>query len=264
LALVSNSIITLTTDFGLDDPFVGIMKGVILSVNPVAKIVDITHGVPAHDILAGALMLRSGYAYFPPGTIHLAVVDPGVGSQRRPLLVVGEQYAFVGPDNGLFSPIIQSDTELKVFHLVEEKYFLKPVSKTFHGRDIFAPVAASLSCGTPPELFGPLVDDWIRLDWPSPRSTGRGRLRGTVLHVDRFGNLITNISLTDLPWATPVEISIGNRKIERVCESYAEAEDGELFAILGSAGLLEISIKQGSAARLLGVGSRHELEVRFR
>ena len=266
MAFVPNSIITLTTDFGLSDPFAGIMKGVILSVNPKARIVDITHGVPRHDILAGAMVLQSSCSYFPKGTIHLAVVDPGVGSSRRPLLAISDDYAFVGPDNGLLAHQIDSQQNVRVFHLTEQGCFLKPVSQTFHGRDIFAPIAAWLSHGKPPELFGPTIDDWIRLDWPVPRRVGTS-LFGTVLRVDRFGNLITNISpedLTSRPDTTHViEIDIGGRTIRRICRSYAEAADGEPFTIIGSAGLLEISVCQASAAALLGVGPREEFEVRF-
>jgi len=266
LAFVPNSIITLTTDFGQDDPFAGIMKGVILSVNPNARIVDITHGVPAHDILAGAMALQSSCSYFPKGTIHLAVVDPGVGSSRRPVLAVSDHHAFVGPDNGLLSPLIQSQKGVQVFHLTEEVFFLKPVSQTFHGRDIFAPVAAWLSRGKDPESFGKPIEDWIWLHWPGPHRSGKG-LKGTVLRIDHFGNLITNISLHDLSsrWATrdAIEIQIGEHTIHRVCTSYAEAKGGEPFAIMGSAGLLEISVKQASAAALLSVGPLEEFEIRF-
>src|SRR5262245_61603148 len=212
----------------------------------------------------GAFMLRSSYRYFPPGTIHVAVVDPGVGNQRRPLLVAGERYAFVGPDNGLFSPIIQGDADLRVFHLTNEEYFLKPVSQTFHGRDIFAPVAAWLARGAPPETFGSLVDDWIRLDWPLPQRIGPDRLQGTVLHIDRFGNLVTNVSPEHLPQARArFEIALGASKINRLCHSYTEAADGEPFAIFGSAGVLEISVKEASAAEQLGVQRMQEFEVKF-
>jgi S-adenosylmethionine hydrolase len=266
LAFVPNSIITLTTDFGRDDPFVGTMKGVILSVNSNARIVDITHGVPAHDILAGAMALQSSCSYFPEGTVHVAVVDPGVGSSRRPLLAVSNRYAFVGPDNGLLSPLIQSQKGVQVFHLTEEAFFLKPVSQTFHGRDIFAPVAAWLSRGKVPDSFGKPIEDWIRLDWPSPQRSGE-ILRGTVLRIDHFGNLITNISPQDLSsqgkLGHALEILIGKHTIRRVCASYAEATAGEPFAIMGSAGLLEISVRQASAAALLGIRPQQEFEVRF-
>lgn len=264
MAFVPNSSITLTTDFGQDDPFAGIMKGVILSVNPNARIVDITHGVPAYDILAGAMALQSSYSYFPKGTIHVAVVDPGVGTSRRPLLAVSDGHAFVGPDNGLLARAIGSEQNVRVFHLTEQEYFLKPLSQTFHGRDIFAPVAAWLSLGKGPKSFGAVIDDWIQLDWPAPRRVGNS-LFGTVLRVDRFGNLVTNISTADLASFAiqEIEIDIKGRTIRRICSSYAEVPSGEPFAIVGSAGLLEISVRQASAASLLGAGPLQELEVRI-
>jgi S-adenosyl-L-methionine hydrolase (adenosine-forming) len=266
LAFIPNSIVTLTTDFGQDDPFAGAMKGVILSVNPNARIVDITHGVPAHDVLAGALALHASCSYFPKGTIHLAVVDPGVGSQRRPLLAISDDHAFVGPDNGLLARTMELQQNLRVFHLTEESYFHKPVSQTFHGRDIFAPAAAWLSLGTPPESFGSVIDDWIRLDWPAPRQVGRS-LFGTVLRVDQFGNLITNVAAEDLvsPTMTPqaIKIIVRGRTIQTFCRSYAEAASAEPFGIIGSAGLLEISVKQASASALLGVGALEVFEIRF-
>jgi len=242
------------------------MKGVILSVNPNARIVDITHGVPSHDILAGAMALQSSCSYFPKGTIHLAVVDPGVGSSRRPLLAISDDYAFVGPDNGLLAHAISSEQNVRVLHLTEPEYFFKPLSQTFHGRDIFAPVAAWLSRGKLRKSFGAVIDDWIRLDWPAPRRVGKS-LFGTVLRVDRFGNLITNISAGDLacPTSTPleIEIDIRGRTIRQLCRAYAEAVSAEPFAIIGSAGLLEISVRQGSAAALLGARPREEFEVCF-
>jgi len=266
LTFVPNSIITLTTDFGLDDPFIGIMKGVILSVNPDARIVDITHGVPPQNILAGSMALQSSCSYFPKGTIHIAVVDPGVGSNRRPLLAVGDRYAFVGPDNGLLSPSIQSQKDVRVFHLTESLFFLKPVSQTFHGRDVFAPVAAWLSRGKAPEAFGQLIEDWVWLHWPGPTRSAEG-LEGTVLRVDHFGNLITNISAADLAYLSTspstLEIRIGKHTVHRFCASYAEANAGEPFGIMGSADLLEISVKQRSAAALLGVSPGEKFELRF-
>jgi S-adenosylmethionine hydrolase len=242
------------------------MKGVILSVNPNARIIDITHGVPAHEVLAGAITLQSSYSYFPKGTIHLAVVDPGVGSSRRPLLAISDDYAFVGPDNGLLARAIDSQQNVTVFHLTEPDYFFKPVGQTFHGRDVFAPVAGWLSRGKLPESFGPVIDDWLRLDWPAPRRVGKS-LFGTVLRVDRFGNLVTNISPEDLvcPTSTPqaIEIDIGGKTLRQLCRSYAEAAGAEPFGIIGSAGLLEISAKQASAAALLSVGPLEEFEIRF-
>lgn len=254
MAFVPNSIITLTTDFGLDDPFAAIMKGVILSVNPKARIVDITHGVPAHDILAGAMALQSSCSHFPKGTIHLAVVDPGVGSSRRPLLAVCDHHAFVGPDNGLLSPSMQSQKGVQVIHLTQEAFFVKPVSQTFHGRDIFAPVAAWLSLGKLPESFGPVIDDWIRLDWPVPRRVGES-LFGTVLRVDRFGNLITNIDRKTFERAAGegLTISVGAEHISRVVSTYADVALGEICALFGSSDHLEIAASGSSAANRLSV-----------
>ena len=260
-----SSIITLTTDFGIEDHYVGVMKGVILSINQEAWIVDITHGVPPHDILVAGFLVRSSYSYFPPGTIHVAVVDPGVGSHRQPILVVTSKYCFVGPDNGIFSAAFEQEQEVRVFHLSEERFFLKPVSQTFHGRDIFAPVAARLSLGEAPESFGREIRDYIVLQWPQPRSLGVGRLAGHVLRADRFGNLITNVSSEELrnlgTLATGFEIQLGNHRIKKLCRSYAEAGPGEPFAIIGSSGLLEISVSQASAAELLGGQSQQEFEL---
>lgn len=261
----SNSTITLTTDFGLEDPYVGTMKGVILSVNPRATVVDLSHGIPSHDVMAGALALRTSYEYFPAQAIHVAVVDPGVGSRRRPILVLTSKCAFVGPDNGLFSFVLLRERPIGVIHLTEERYFRLPLSQTFHGRDIFAPVAAYLSLGTPPKRFGPLIKDFATLAWPAPRRLADGTIRAEVLRVDKFGNLITNISADDLALSEVSEsglvIRLGEHRITRVLRSYAEAAPGEPFAIFGSSGLLEISVNQSSAAHQLGVTARQPLEL---
>jgi S-adenosyl-L-methionine hydrolase (adenosine-forming) len=263
--LFENAVISLTTDFGLEDPYVGVMKGVILSVNPEGRIVDLSHGIPSHDVLAGALALLASCEYFPLGTVHVAVVDPGVGSQRRPILAVTEKYAFVGPDNGLFGPVFRRLKPVRFFELTEERYFHSPISRTFHGRDIFAPVAAHLSLGTPPEKFGPVIEDFVQLEWPSPRQIGKGRISGEVLRADKFGNLITNISAEDLAQngisLSRIVIRIGKHWVTRMCLSYAEALPGEPFAIMGSSGLLEISVKQASAAELLRAHPRQTFEV---
>jgi S-adenosylmethionine hydrolase len=260
-----NAVISLTTDFGLDDPYVGVMKGVILSVNPEARIVDLSHGIPSQDVLAGALTLLANCDYFPVNTIHVAVVDPGVGSQRRPILAVTEKYAFVGPDNGLFAPVLRRMNPVQIFHLTEESYFRSPVSRTFHGRDIFAPVAAHLSLGTPPERLGSVVEEIVPLEWPAPRQIGEQRLSGEVLRVDKFGNLITNISAEDLAQSgiplSSIVIRIGNHSVTRMFLSYAEAPPEEPFGIIGSSGLLEISVKRASAARELGITSHQALEL---
>lgn len=231
-------VITLLTDFGTADYFVGAVKGAILSVNPNVVIVDITHDVPAQDIEAGAFMLMASYQTFPNGTIHVAVVDPGVGSSRRPIIVAANDQFFVGPDNGIFSYICANRT----FHVTAEKYFRPDPSSTFHGRDIFAPVAGALSTGVLPEQFGPEINDAVRLP---PLETP---LR--IIHIDRFGNCVTNIRRETFEGRS---LSINGRTIGEVRNFYGEAgSSNELFAIWGSAGFLEISVNGGSAAQILG------------
>jgi S-adenosylmethionine hydrolase len=259
------SIITLLTDFGTADYFAGAMKGAILSVNPHAQVVDITHEIPAHDIEAGAFTLLAAYSSFPPQTIHVAVVDPGVGSARRPLLVEAHGHFFVGPDNGIFSYVRDGADDARVYQLTNEKFFRAHVSATFHGRDIFAPIAGALSKiasapaqKSPPVEFGELIDDEVRLAPLAPIDDGNGAWSARVIHIDRFGNLITNISRRELAYAQLAEgatLEICGREISSFRKFYAEAEgaaEGELFAIWGSAGLLEIAANRASAARLLG------------
>jgi S-adenosylmethionine hydrolase len=251
------SLITLLTDFGTVDYFVGALKGAILSVNLQAHIVDITHEIPAHDIEAGAFTLLAAYKSFPPQTIHVAVVDPGVGSARRPLLIQAHGHFFIGPDNGLFSYICDSANDVRVYHLTNENFFRTPVSTTFHGRDIFAPVAGALSKKVPPFEFGELIEDVRRLAPLAPLREVDGAWSGKIIHIDRFGNLITNISrqeLTDEQLAAGVKLEIGGREISSFRKFYAEAAgtaEGELFAIWGSAGLLEIAANGASAAQLI-------------
>lgn len=245
--------ITLTTDFGLEDPYVGIMKGVILNIDFDCRIVDITHGIPSQDILAGAFALKSSFRFFPRGTIHVAVVDPGVGSSRRPLLVQTEDYFFIGPDNGILSPALEREKDLRIYHLIQDRFFLKPTSHTFHGRDIFAPVAGWLSKGTLPREFGPRIHDFLKLKLPLPKRTGQ-RVLGTILRIDKFGNLITNLTARDIPKpARGYALRIAGHEIRQHVSSYAEAEPKEPFTIFGSSGYLEISVNRGSAASLLKV-----------
>jgi len=252
------SLVTLLTDFGTSDYFVGAMKGAILSANPLAQIVDLTHEIPAHDIQAGAFTLLAAYESFPPQTIHLAVVDPGVGSARRPLLIVTREYFFIGPDNGLFSYVCKREAAPRVYHLTNEKYFRPAVSATFHGRDIFAPVAGALSKQVPPDAFGELIVDHVRLAPLAPVRDAVDAWSATIIHIDRFGNLITNISRRELAKeqiAEGARLEIGGREISSFRGFYAEETKaaGELFAIWGSAGFLEIAANCASAARLLGV-----------
>lgn len=255
---MSNSgIITLTTDFSLEDPYVGIMKGVILTINPGARIIDITHQVKTGDIMHAAGLILEAYRFFPKGSIHVGVVDPGVGSDRRPILIKAEDFFFVGPDNGLFSPIISTDQTVEIIHLTERDYFLPHVSHTFHGRDIFAPVAAHLSLGIDPMKMGPPITDPVLTQLPAPRQNGE-TLFGQIVRVDNFGNLITNIHSKDLAeFAEPGQtvIKVGDMVIEEVRKTYTEVKKGDLLALIGSSGFLEIAVNLGRASERLGVDS---------
>jgi S-adenosyl-L-methionine hydrolase (adenosine-forming) len=251
----ARTIITLTTDFGLDDIHVGVMKGVIFSINPACAIVDITHAVEPRDIAAGALALESACPYFSAGAIHVAVVDPGVGSGRRALVVKTERSLFVGPDNGIFSFAMKSPGLKAVYEITAKEYFLPDVSATFHGRDIFAPVAAHLSKGVPPEHTGRRIDDPVMLPQAVPVMCGAGALEGCIEHIDRFGNLITNVRrdmLKGFVREARIRASCKRFDITALLPSYATAQEGEPFCIIGSSGRLEISVKNSSAAKLLG------------
>ncbi|HET8781559.1 MAG TPA: SAM-dependent chlorinase/fluorinase [Pyrinomonadaceae bacterium] len=233
--------ITLLTDFGTSDYFVGAMKGVILSINPQAVIVDITHEIPAQDVAAGAWQLLAAYDVFPEGTIHVAVVDPGVGSERRPIVVRAGNYLFVGPDNGIFSYIYDRNPSFEAFHITAAEHFHHPVSNTFHGRDIFAPVAAALSTGIDPSSLGPPIDDPIQLfNSAEPR----------IIHIDHFGNLITNITRDQ--FQEGMRLAVNGHVISHFRRFYGENVGDEPFAIWGSAGFLEIAVNGHSAADLLG------------
>ena len=260
-------IVSLLTDFGTADYFVGAMKGAVLSVNPSAQVVDITHEVPAFDVEAGAFALRAAFESFPQGTVHVAVVDPGVGSPRRPLAVEGGGHFFVGPDNGVFGHVYERLQNFRAFHLTNENYFRRSVSSTFHGRDIFAPVAAVLSLGVEIRKLGPRVEDVERLPFAAPQRLPDGTLTGAVIHVDRFGNLITNVTPQDLPEATPggnLLILVGGREVRSLRRFFADEGDsaGEPFAIWGSAGLLEIAVFRDSAARALGAGRGTAVKIK--
>jgi S-adenosyl-L-methionine hydrolase (adenosine-forming) len=264
--LAHRPVITLTTDFGLNDHFVGTMKGVILGIVPEAEIVDICHSVQAFDILDGALALDQAYRYFPGGTVHLVVVDPGVGSARRPILASSQDYNFVAPDNGVLSLVYAREARLQVRHITAEHYFLQPVSNTFHGRDIFSPVAAYLAKGLDQAKFGEVIIDYVRFNAPKPRAIDPQTLHGVVLRVDRFGNLITNFTPEDVPAlfeAQPpsFKIVIGKREVTSIRSTYADGAVGELFAILGSMGYLEIAANRGAAAQLVGSGKGTEVEI---
>ena len=259
-------IITLTTDFGLNDHFVGTTKGVILGIEPEAEIVDICHSVQAFDVLDGALTISQAYSYFPSGTVHMVIVDPGVGTTRRPLLVTSERYHFVAPDNGVLSLIYQREQRLSARHVTAEHYFLQPVSNTFHARDVFSPVAAYLAKGVDPAKFGEEVSDFVRFSAPKPKPVSENTLRGVVLKVDRFGNLITNITPQDAPMlfaqeAPAFKIVVGKREIGEIKDAYARGAPGEVFGILGSMGYLEIAANRGAAAQILGVGKGSDVSI---
>ncbi|MDE3065997.1 MAG: SAM-dependent chlorinase/fluorinase [Verrucomicrobiota bacterium] len=246
--------VTLTTDFGTRDWFVGTMKGVILAIEPRAVVVDLTHEVPPGDPRAGAFALMAGCRFFPKGTVHVAVVDPGVGGPRRAIAAQTADYWFVGPDNGVLSWALARERVKTVRQLEARKYFLEPVSRTFHGRDIFAPVAAHLCRGLPARQLGRELKDWVRLPWPEPVKS-REVVRGEVLYVDRFGNAITNIaSGPGFSEQAGVCEVIGRRKASvTVAEFYGAAPPGRPVAVMGSSGFLEIAVNGGSAARKFGL-----------
>jgi S-adenosylmethionine hydrolase len=248
-------VITLTTDFGLRDPFVGIMKGVLLSICPSARLVDLTHGVEPQDIQGAGLALEGAVAFFPPGTVHLAVVDPGVGSARRALAVRAPGYYLVGPDDGLFTFALE-EIGWTAVALTAAEYRLPEVSRTFHGRDVFAPAAAHLAAGVPLDRLGPPVTDPVRLPRPGCRLED-GELIGEVLEADRFGNLVTSIPaarLSQLPGHGALTLEVAGRLVGGPVGAYAEGEAGEPASIVGSTGRLEIFVKGGSAQSRLGAG----------
>ncbi|MGQ9489901.1 MAG: SAM hydrolase/SAM-dependent halogenase family protein [Anaerolineae bacterium] len=253
------AIITLTTDFGLADGYVGIMKGVILDIVADVHLVDISHDIMPQDVRQAGFILSYAVPYFPVGTVHLAVVDPGVGSSRRPLLVTTPQASFVGPDNGLFTFALEQPGA-QAWVLDRPQYWLPAVSRTFHGRDIFAPVAAHRARGLPPEELGSPVADAVRLEPLLPQRAGNRRIVGHVVHIDRFGNLITNVPaawLADGDWVC----EIAGRRIMHLSETYNAARPGELLALISSSGTLEVALREGSAARALGIGAGQTLEL---
>ena len=261
----SRPVITLTTDFGSTDPYVGVMKGVVLGINPEASLVDITHQIEPQNILQGAFLLGKGYHFFPPHAIHLVVVDPGVGSSRRPIILETPRGRFIGPDNGVLSYVLTDGgaqplmgkadqvglpAEWRAYHLTNPGYWLHPLSSTFHGRDLFAPVAGHLSLGVLPQEMGEEVDSLTCLPVDAP-TWEDDRLRGRVVHIDRFGNLITDLPSSLLDEAPQLKVDVGGSRIRGLSANYAQG-DG-LLALIGSYDTLEIALKNGSAAAKLGV-----------
>jgi S-adenosylmethionine hydrolase len=264
--LPHHPIITLTTDFGTNDHFVGAMKGVILEIVPEATIVDISHAVQAFDVLDGAIAISQAYSYFPTGTVHCVIVDPGVGTSRRPILASSDGYHFVAPDNGVLSMIYAREERIHVRHITSDHYFRQPVSNTFHGRDVFSPVAAYLAKQVDSHKFGEEIEDYVKFAAPKPKAVAENRIRAVVLKVDRFGNLVTNVTPQDIPAlfaekAAGFKITVGNKEITSIHSNYAAGEPGEVFGILGSMGYLEIAANRGAAAQLTGAGKGSEVIV---
>lgn len=250
----ANSLITLTTDFGTSDHYVSAMKGVILNIAPDVRMVDVSHDIPPQDIMAAAWVLKNMAFLYPKDTIHLAVIDPGVGSDRRPLIVRVGHYWFVGPDNGLFS-LIAEDGQFQAYEITNTSYWRATRSSTFHGRDVFAPVAAHLAAGVPIEEIGSPLNEIETFRWAMPIADKDG-IQGWVVHIDRFGNLITNISrelVKEVMGDDHFKIYVGNTILRDVSSTFSSVADGEATAIIGSSGVLEIVVNKGSAEQMLDV-----------
>jgi hypothetical protein len=252
------------TDFGTRDYFAGVMKAVIHSIAPRARVIDITHDLDPYEIGPARFALAQSWKYSPPGTIHVCVVDPGVGSARRPIVVGAEGHLFVGPDNGIFSDLVLMPGSW-ARHLSNEKYHLKQVSSTFHGRDIFAPVAAHIAAGVPLSKLGPRIDDAVRITTGVPMRTGKRFWLGEIAWVDRFGNLITNFPIAEFAqiYHRPFNLKAGFSNLSALAPNYASGQPGEAILLVGSSGNLEVAVNQGSAAKKLGLaaGSPVELEI---
>ena len=251
-----NGIISFTTDFGDSDGYVGIMKGVIMSIHPTARLIDISNQIPKHDVRAAAFLLQYSYHYFPVGTVHLAIVDPGVGSSRRPIAVETRDYFFIAPDNGILQFIFQKEEILNVVHIQNKKYMAENISATFHGRDIFSPAAAHLSKGLSINKLGTQISDFETANITSPIIDSE-KIIGSIVYIDHFGNLITNIP-GDLLYGKSFSLTFSGHKIEKLTESYSRGLQSQPCAIIGSSGYLEIAVNQQSAEQLLNaaIGDR--------
>ena len=255
-------IITLTSDFGTQDHYVSAMKAVMLGIAPNVRFIDVSHHIPPQDIMAGAWVIRNSAFLFPPESVHLVVVDPGVGTDRLPIVLKVEDQYFVGPDNGIFS-LLYSHFECKAYKLNKPKYWRSARSRTFHGRDIFAPVAAHLAAGVPVEKLGEPITDLISYHWAVPIGDKDG-IQGWVIHIDRFGNLITNISeelLEETAGRRKVRVYVGNTIIDHMVNTFGDVEPGEPAAFLGSSGMLEVGINKGNAAQMLGVDKGAQISL---
>lgn len=263
-------LITLLTDFGDRDYFVGSVKGVILDISPDARIVDLSHNVAPQDVEEAAFILKAAYRYFPPKTIHVVVVDPGVGSARKPIVVTNDRGRFVAPNNGVLTHILDEDPMSKVYHVTASHYFLESPGATFHGRDVFAPIAAWLSTGVPVENMGPLLEDFERFPLRHSSVGADGVLSGEVIYVDRFGNLITNITLEDIVRLTEtlgtfdgLEIHCGSIGLGSPVGFYSEAGPGKPSALVNSSGFLEVFVYLENARKRLGAGKGFPVTVRW-
>ncbi|MDM7913639.1 MAG: S-adenosyl-l-methionine hydroxide adenosyltransferase family protein [Candidatus Eisenbacteria bacterium] len=258
-----SGIITIATDFGTRDNYVGTMKGVIYRIHPKATVVDLTHQVQPQDLMEASLVLESSYRYFPEGTVHLVVVDPGVGTRRRPIVIDTPSHLFVGPDNGVFSRIYAAQSQVEVLEIRNPSLMLPQISDTFHGRDIFAPVAAHLCRGIYPGEVGPVVDDPVRRDPPQP-SVWQDQITGEVIHIDSFGNILTNITREVFEMVAAgkrFRVIVNGKAIDRISRSYEEVERGKALAIFSSLELLEIAVHGGRADRRIGAGKGDPVQV---
>jgi S-adenosylmethionine hydrolase len=273
---MAGKVITLTTDFGLADGYVGAMKGVILGIAPDVTIVDLSHEVRPQDVRHAAFLVKTVSRYFPEDAIHVVVVDPGVGTRRRVLVARTASSTFVGPDNGVLSWTLDEQGVERVISATESRYWRPEVSLTFHGRDIFAPLGAHLAKGVPIEALGLPVSDWRRIPFPTPRlNQDESQVDGEILYVDRFGNLVTNLEVKTesglvqnvigppIALGEHVIITVGSRHVSGLRRSYAEAEPGQLLAIIGSAGYLELAVREGNAAALLGVTVGDAVQIQW-
>jgi S-adenosylmethionine hydrolase len=250
-------LVTLLTDFGTRDPFVGIMKGVILGLCPDASLIDLCHEVPAQDVLGASFLLHTAVRVFPAGAIHVAVVDPGVGGPRRPILAEIDGQTFVAPDNGVLSHLFATAGRSRVRHLTAQAYWRHPVSRSFHGRDIFASVAGHLAAGVAPASFGPEIGDPVQLEIARPNVDAAGRIHGTVVWVDRFGNCITNIpqaEIAPLVGRGRIHVHAAGRLLGALVGCFGDVPRGEVGAIVGSAGYVEVFCNQGNLARQRALG----------
>ncbi len=254
---MGRSVITFTSDFGTREHYVGAVKGVLLSTNPSAEVLDLSHEVPSHDVLAGAFTVVGSCPLFPSGTVHLVVVDPGVGSERRGIIASTERHQYVAPDNGVLSLLMERETVSRVVAIEAEHYYRRPLSATFHARDIFAPVAANLSKGVDILKFGPEISDYKRLVLPSQQRLDDGSIEGFILHIDKFGNATTSFTPADLTDGNeagkPTGFRVGETTVERRAEYYSDGGDDGVFYLIGSSGYVEIAAFKQSAARILGL-----------